>query len=194
MYTIFSSSGLKLEGGKHYSQLVEKPFHISHATLAVHADKQNFADTTVAVHAIVEKTDYILCYLGTTSTGSLKSKTLNVQQPLNLEVSEGEEIVLYASDVPDVEASDCTVYLTGYFNEDISSPLQWDDEDDLEEDLEEDDEEILSSQEELTNGISTTRMLLEGSLSSGSESDEDYSLNGDEERHLPVTIEELPVS
>ena len=69
----------------------------------------------------MEKTDYILCYLGVAWCGkSVPAQTI-VQQPLNLNISEGEEIILYVKQAgvadknQDQKAG--SVYLTGYFVE-----------------------------------------------------------------------------
>ena len=76
------------------------------------------------VHAIVEKTDYILCYLGVaywTPEMSNVPRPSAIQQPLNLNISEGEEIILYVrqaglADKQQVPSAS-SVYLTGYFVE-----------------------------------------------------------------------------
>ena len=88
-------TGIKLECGKQYSQLVEKSFHISHA--AIQINRLAFPDGPYEVHAIVEKTDYVLCYLGTFWSHSDHSvaPVMTIQQPLDLNISEGEEIILY---------------------------------------------------------------------------------------------------
>lgn len=61
----------------------------------------------------MDKTDYVLCYLGTVSGNVI------VQQPLNLEVTEGEEIVLHTAINDAKSDAECTVYLTGYFREEM---------------------------------------------------------------------------
>ena len=76
------------------------------------------------VHAIVEKTDYILCYLGAghwSTRNNTMPPPIAIQQPLNLNISEGEEIVLYMrraglADKKQVPSAG-SVYLTGYFVE-----------------------------------------------------------------------------
>lgn len=135
-YSLFSSyfSGLKLEEGLDYSQLVESSFHISQATIDFSPDS---TPSLVAVHAEIHETDYILCYLGKLSDSTAPI----IQQSLNLEIASGEKLTLYMeyvdSDPPKKEieisngkvASVCkdsnpskkgcvkSVHLTGYFTE-----------------------------------------------------------------------------
>ena len=73
------------------------------------------------MHAIVEKTDYILCYLGVAWCGHSVPAQATIQQPLNLNISEGEEIILYVKQAgvadKNQEQAAGSVYLTGYFVE-----------------------------------------------------------------------------
>ena len=118
-HTPFAYVGLILEDNKQYSQLVEKPFHISHAALgaiprpatASDSDVPVFPNHVVEVHATIEKTDYVICYLDA-------SKNI-LQLPLNLNISEGEEIVLYCKG----QHENTMVYLTGYFIEESVVPF-----------------------------------------------------------------------
>ena len=182
-------AGVKLECGKQYSQLVERSFHISHAALQAD-DPGLFPDGTYEVHAIVEKTDYILCYLGRGySASSSQSMVLStVQQPLNLNISEGEEIILYVkkAGITDKNQSSAvgSVYLTGYFVEEPTFAPNLDE-------LLEDDEHLLDNDSDGDNDDddlhgydledegsdldeqSLTTLLLEGSLED-SDSDEDF--------------------
>ena len=168
------SSGLKLESGNRYSQLVEKPFHISHAALAPTANGNRksgcpvFPQMVIEVRAIVEKTDYVICYLDP-SRGLL-------QQPLNLNISEGEEIVLYCS-CSGHDSINITVYLTGFF---VEEPVYDQNLDDLEltndecsvSDLEDEVEEGAGEGEEWEHQ-NLARLLLQDTLASD-ESDEEY--------------------
>lgn len=108
--------GLRLEEGKNYSQLVDYSFHISQATLDPqrHNGGSDFTASLVAVHAVVDDVDYILCYLGKVVPDS--QSPIYVQQSLNLDITEGETITLYISTVFGDEDCTNTVHLTGYFN------------------------------------------------------------------------------
>ena len=170
----FPDTGLKLEGKKRYSQLVDKPFHISHAVLA---PELGYETVLVEVHAIVEKTDYIICILDGRS---------NIQQSLDLNISEGEEIVLYTTETN-------TVYLTGYFIEEPVFPQGLEElTNDEYSDLQEMDSLGVSSLEEEEEGEtepSLATLLFEGSLASD-ESDEEF-VAGPSLRALPPQIEEI---
>ena len=149
---------------------MEKPFHISHAALAlVHTNNGGplFPQQLIGIHAIVEKTDYIICYLDA-SRGI-------IQQSLDLKISEGEEIILYFEIV-----SDCpvTVFLTGYFVEEPGFPQSLEDFtndeyslSDLDIGEEEESEDVTSGDNE---GGALASLLFSGELSSD-ESDEDYA-------------------
>jgi len=161
--------GLKLENGKRYSQLVEKPFHISHAALAlVHTNNGGplFPQDLIGIHAIVEKTDYIVCYLDA-SRGI-------IQQSLDLKVSEGEEITLYFEVVTDCPV---TVFLTGYFVEEPGFPQSLEDFTNDEYSLSDLDLSVEGESEDVTSGDNEqgalASLLFSGKLSSD-ESDEDY--------------------
>lgn len=64
----------------------------------------------VAVHAVVEGTDYILCYLGKLPN----SEVPVIQQALNLEITDGEEISLYMDSISGKKNTLSSVHLTGY--------------------------------------------------------------------------------
>ena len=87
-------------------------FHISHATLGP-PEGGSFTSGLVAVHAVVEDTDYILCYLGKLPNSEIPV----LQQPLNLEISDGEEITLYMDCISHEKNSLNTVFLTGYITD-----------------------------------------------------------------------------
>jgi hypothetical protein len=92
---------------------VDFSFHISHATLDSPESSSKFTTGLVSVHAVVEDTDYVLCYLGKVPNSDVPV----LQQPLNLEISGGEEITLYMDSVSSTsheKDSLSTVYLTGY--------------------------------------------------------------------------------
>ena len=59
----------------------------------------------VAVHVIVKKDDYIICYL------DYQEKI--VQQSLDLHISEGEEIAVYVQNISKSDSQSVTVHLTG---------------------------------------------------------------------------------
>lgn len=122
------SSGLKLEKGKNYSQAVDFSFHISHATLGPPEVGSAFTAGLVRVHAVVEDTDYILCYLGKIPNSDVPV----LQQSLDLEISYGEKVTLYMDCVSSSKDSLNTVYLTGY----ISGTYELDGEDGEEQVLE----------------------------------------------------------
>ena len=181
-------AGVKLECGKQYSQLVERSFHISHAALQILSHGHTFPDGVYEVHAIVEKTDYILCYLGwgMNTRGSPASVLSTVQQPLNLNISEGEEIILYVKKTvvadKDQISADASVYLTGYFVEEPTfapnlDELLEDDEHLLDNDDSDDDDlhgDNLEGQGSDIDEQSLTTLLLEGSLED-SDSDDDFT-------------------
>ena len=181
---LFSFAGLKLECGKQYSQLVEKSFHISHAALQVESDGIGFPGGVYEVHAIVEKTDYILCYLGAAQNDDSSVVLSTIQQPLNLNISEGEEIILYVkkTGIADKDQTAvASVYLTGYFVEEPTfvpnlDELLDDDEHLLDDDSDDNDlhGDDLEGEGSDFDEQSLTTLLLEGSLED-SDSDEDFT-------------------
>lgn len=159
----FLFAGLKLERGNNYSQMVDNSFHISHATLSPGSPGDDLTATLVAIHAIVNEEDYILCYLG-------KLGSPIFQQSLNLDFAEGEKITLYVDHVSDstlsTKSNDSIVHLTGYFIPSFSGGYH--------DSVSEDDEDLqddLGSEED---------NLVEGA-------------NKDSVRTLPPVIEELSV-
>ena len=108
--------GLILEEGKNYSQLVDYSFHISQASLDPqrHNGGSDFTASLVALHAVVDDVDYILCYLGKVVPES--QSPINVQQSLNLDFTEGETITLYISTIFGDKDCTNTVHLTGYYS------------------------------------------------------------------------------
>ena len=195
---------------------MEKSFHISHA--ALQASKNHgycFPNGIYEVHAIVEKTDYILCYLGWGRSTSIQSVVLSAaQQPLNLNISEGEEIILYVKKIgiadKDQTSAVASVYLTGYFIEEPTFAPNLDEllDDDghlLDDDSDNDDDDDLHGDDLEGQGSdldeqSLTTLLLEGSLED-SDSDEDFmaELETPVERRTrkrdaqPPVIEEIKV-
>ena len=195
---------------------MERSFHISHAALQILSHGRTFPDGVYEVHAIVEKTDYILCYLGwgVKRGTSDESPTVlsTVQQPLNLNISEGEEIILYIKKTgkadKDQTSTDASVYPTGYFVEEPTfapnlDELLEDDEHLLDEDSDDDDDlhgDDLEGQGSDIDEQSLTTLLLEGSLED-SDSDDDFTaeLETPVERRTrkrlaqPPVIEEIKV-
>lgn len=159
---------------------MDKSFHISHAALASCKAK---AGCVIEVHVVVEKTDYIVCYLGTID------KHLLLQQSLDLNISEGEEIIFYivssgGHDDRETETTDdvaeCDgVYLTGYFREDPEVPFNFEDLIDV--DHSEEEEDYVEDEDSGENeggenpGRSLWTALMAESLSD-SDSDEDYTV------------------
>ena len=97
---------------------MSKPFHITHA--AIGSPKVNWL---VSVRAVVNDNDYVLCYLGSAS-GKEGASTL--QQSLNLEVAEGEEVVLYTQPTSPACKQNYSVHLTGYYADDLYTPTESD--------------------------------------------------------------------
>ncbi len=124
---------------------------------------------------VVEKTDYIICYLD-------GSKRI-LQQPLDLRISEGEEIVLYCRGHH--TAPHDTVYLTGYFIEEVGYPLAL-------EDLANEEYSVsdFTEEEEEDSGHEDLTALLFQDLSSGGSSDEEYVASS--HLALPPAIDKLP--
>ena len=100
-------TGLKLFSDKQYTSVVEKSFHVSHAVL----DPLTESEGLVEVHALLHSTDYIVCLFDRTHGV--------IQQPLNLEISEGEELTVYIK-----SSGNACVHLTGFL---IEEPIdtQW---------------------------------------------------------------------
>ena len=175
---------------------MEKSFHISQAVLQPEniLSVGHIPNHVFEVHAVVEKTDYLLCYLGIqTQTWGDSPSSLNlhmIQQPLNLNISEGEEITLYVRKIgvknEEQQTAAGSVYLTGYFvDEPTFEPnledLLGGDEYASDEELsfvDDDSEDILDEDEGQgsdLNGQSLATLLLEGSLvDSDSEGDDDF--------------------
>ena len=187
---------------------MERSFHISHAALQILNHGHTFPDGVYEVHAIVEKTDYILCYLGwaMNTRGSPASVLSTVQQPLNLNISEGEEIILYVKKTvvadKDQTSTDASVYLTGYFVEEPTfapnlDELLEDDEHLLDDDSDDDYDlhgDDLEGQVSDIDEQSLTTLLLEGSLED-SDSDDDFTaeLETPVERRTRKRLAQSPV-
>ena len=123
----------------------------------------------------MEKTDYIICYLDPTHD--------LLQQPLDLNISEGEEIVLYCS-CNGHDGGDVTVYLTGYF---IEEPVFEQNLDDLELTNDECSVSDLGSgtEEEEGEHRNLTRLLFQDSFVSDM-SDEEFVVGG--EKSVPALL------
>merc|ERR1712050_400415 len=76
--------GVTLDGGKRYSQVVDQSFHISMAVLEHSADAPS--KDVVSVMLEHEKSEFILCNL---QHGKI------LQQPLDLNFTEGEQVALF---------------------------------------------------------------------------------------------------
>lgn len=84
-------------------------FHISHASLGCE-NGLDFTSNLVAIHAVVDDADYVLCYLGMLPN----SEVPVIQQSLNLDITDGEEIMLYMDSVSGKKGNLSCVHLTGY--------------------------------------------------------------------------------
>lgn len=97
-----------------------KSFHITHAAIG-RVDASPKVDWLVSVRAIVNDSDYVLCYLGCADKGS---GNVMLQQPLNLQVAEGEEVVLYTQPIHPNCKESYFVHLTGYYSDDLYVPTE----------------------------------------------------------------------
>ena len=83
---------------------MEQSFHVSHAVLQLSTDIP--PDFGLEVHVILHNIDYIVCILSRSAP----------QTPLNLEISEGEEMTVYACAISRTPHSESvSVHLTGYY-------------------------------------------------------------------------------
>ncbi|XP_046581557.1 46 kDa FK506-binding nuclear protein-like [Haliotis rubra] len=90
--------GVTLDGGKRYTQTVERSFHISMAALESGTDTPKTKEKHVAVMIQHEKAEFVMCTL---EFGRL------YQQPLDLNFTEGEEVTFFLNGTG-------IVHLTGY--------------------------------------------------------------------------------
>lgn len=95
--------GVTLDGGKRYTQTVERSFHISMAALEPPVSE-------VGVMVCVDKAEFLLCSLG---YGNV------LQQPLDLMFTEGEEVTFFL-------LGNGVVHLTGYLVEDQPEDMDMD--------------------------------------------------------------------
>ena len=167
-YLYDSPVGLKLQKGNNYSQVVENSFHISKATLAPADGKCKFPAGVVAVHAVVDGTDFIICYLG-----RVESEALVIQKSLNLNIVDGQDISLYIDYVDDSSPKEegNAVHLTGYFVQ-----------------LFPDDTDVLFESDSDTSDVN---LLVEGGNCTIISSEDSMDANSNA---LPPTIELLSVS
>ncbi|XP_048731917.2 46 kDa FK506-binding nuclear protein-like isoform X1 [Ostrea edulis] len=135
--------GVTLDGGKRYTQTVERSFHISMAALEPPTSK-------VGVMVSVDKAEFLLCSLGYNGV---------LQQPLDLMFTEGEEVTFFLN-------GSGVVHLTGYLVEDQPEDLQglYDDSDEApelvdisEEESDEDEEDSMA----VVKSIGTKRKMKE---------------------------------
>jgi FK506-binding nuclear protein len=115
--------GVALEGGsKKYTQMTERPFHLSMA--ALDPSDQNAGGGPVSLMFEQNSKSYVLC--------TLQRGTL-YQQPLNLEFGTGEEVTFYVN-------GQGKIHLSGYvMPEDEFPPYQGDSDDDDDDSEAEDD-------------------------------------------------------
>ncbi|XP_067667280.1 46 kDa FK506-binding nuclear protein-like [Haliotis asinina] len=90
--------GVTLDGGKRYTQTVERSFHISMAALESGTDAPKTKEKHVSVMIQHEKAEFVMCTL---EFGRL------YQQPLDLNFTEGEEVTFFLNGTG-------IVHLTGY--------------------------------------------------------------------------------
>ncbi|XP_061174221.1 46 kDa FK506-binding nuclear protein-like [Saccostrea echinata] len=119
--------GVTLDGGKRYTQTVERSFHISMAAMEPPASK-------VGVMVCVDKAEFLLCSLGYNGV---------LQQPLDLMFTEGEEVTFFLT-------GNGSVHLTGYLVEDQPEDMEgmYDDSDEAPELIGDSDEESDEDEDE----------------------------------------------
>ncbi|VVD04258.1 unnamed protein product [Leptidea sinapis] len=105
--------GLIMEANKRYTQVVDKPFHISHAAM----DTATGDNEPCQVMVVVDNKNFLVCTLQ-------KNKT--VQMPLDLYFKTGENISFLTN-------GKCNIHLTGYVDPEF-------DDEDGEEEAEEEEE------------------------------------------------------
>ncbi|XP_071109786.1 46 kDa FK506-binding nuclear protein-like [Haliotis cracherodii] len=123
--------GVTLDGGKRYTQTVERSFHISMAALESGTETPKTKEKHVSVMIQHEKAEFVMCTL---EFGRL------YQQPLDLNFTEGEEVTFFLNGTG-------IVHLTGY----LLDEGQYDDEMGLSGDSSESDDEapeLLGMEEE----------------------------------------------
>ncbi|KAK3608155.1 hypothetical protein CHS0354_034114 [Potamilus streckersoni] len=96
--------GVTIDGGKRYTQTVERSFHISMAALEAVPEGNSSGKHLSQVSVMInhDKAEFLLC--------TLNHKHL-LQQPLNLSFTEGEEVTFFLN-------GQGVVHLTGYLLED----------------------------------------------------------------------------
>ena len=134
LHNLSTFIGLKLFSGKKYKSIVEKSFHVSRAVVEL-STLNDVPDVSLEVHVVLHNIDYIVCILSSSTP----------QTPLDLEISEGEEMTVYVKlATPTSYAGSVCVHLTGYYYMDQSRDGCYDDD---EEEEEEEDEELFSEEE-----------------------------------------------
>ncbi|XP_069137290.1 46 kDa FK506-binding nuclear protein-like isoform X2 [Argopecten irradians] len=135
--------GVTLDGGKHYTQTVERSFHISMAALEPSTDGKP-SKQPVSVMIQHDKAEFMLCTL---EQGRV------YQQTLDLNFTEGEEVTFFLNGTG-------IVHLTGYLIEDENMMSDMDDMDDI-------------SMEDMSDSESDTAPALVGPDDDDSDDDDD---------------------
>ncbi|XP_021345924.1 46 kDa FK506-binding nuclear protein-like isoform X1 [Mizuhopecten yessoensis] len=142
--------GVTLDGGKHYTQTVERSFHISMAALEPSAASNGkLSKQPVSVMIQHDKAEFMLCTL---EQGRV------YQQTLDLNFTEGEEVTFFLNGTG-------IVHLTGYLVEDEN----------MMSDLEDMDDADLSMEDMSDSDSDTAPALVDPDDSEDSDDDEDES-------------------
>ena len=81
-------SGITLDGGKRYTQIVEKSFHVSMAALEPVTKASEDNSGYISLMLAHEKCEFLLC--------SLQQEKI-MQVPLDLNFTEGEEVTFFTT-------------------------------------------------------------------------------------------------
>ncbi|XP_045500983.1 46 kDa FK506-binding nuclear protein [Colias croceus] len=121
--------GLIMEPNKRYTQLVDKPFHISHAAMDISTGDNEACQVMV----VVDGKNFLVCTL---------QKKQTIQMPLDLYFKTGENVAFLTN-------GKCNVHLTGYIDPEFDDEVS--DEEGEEEEEEADEEEQEQAQKPAKN-------------------------------------------
>ncbi|KAK6178949.1 hypothetical protein SNE40_011420 [Patella caerulea] len=180
--------GVSLDGGKRYTQIVETSFHISMAALEQSTDELPKGKRSVSLWIQHEKAEFLLCTL---------EHNRIMQQPLDLNFTEGEEITLFTT------GCNGSIHLSGYLMDepDIENEMPEMSEEEMsdeEEDSEAEVPELLPAEDDslIIHGTGKKRKMLEAQTKKKRQKvvvqDEglDFDSDDDEEDDADYTIED----
>ncbi|XP_045512793.1 46 kDa FK506-binding nuclear protein [Pieris brassicae] len=154
--------GLIMEPNKRYTQIVDKPFHISHAAM----DISTGDNEPCQVMIVVDGKNFLVCTL---------QKKQSIQMPLDLYFKTGENVAFLTN-------GKCNVHLTGYVDPEFDDEISEEEGEEEEEEAEEQQEaKPAKNKRKLeSTGESQAKKLKKGQKAAAADDSSDSDENNDQ--------------